>query len=54
MKNKKLKKAFTDLEKAIEDIENAGGSIWFELNPDNDVHIKGVYCDEEINEVYFY
>lgn len=54
MKNEKLEKAYTDLEKAIEDIENAGGSIWFELNAANDVLIKGVYYNEEINEVYFY
>ena len=54
MKNEKLEKAFKDLEKAIEDIENAGGSIWFELNAANDAHIKGVYYNEEINEVYFY
>lgn len=51
MKNEKLEKAFEDLKKAIEDIEDAGGSIWFELN---DAHIKGVYYNEEINGVYFY
>ena len=54
MENKKLEKAFADLEKAIEDIENAGGSIWFELNANDDVHITGVYYNEAIDEVYFY
>lgn len=54
MKNEKLEKAFEDLKKAIRDIEDAGGSIWFELNATNDAHIKGVYYNEYLNGVYFY
>lgn len=54
MKNEKLKKAFEDLKKAIRDIEDAGGSILFELNATNDAHIKGVYYNEYLNGVYFY
>lgn len=54
MKNEKLEKAFEDLKKAIEDIEDAGGSLWFEWNLDNDAHITGVYYNENIDGVYFY
>lgn len=54
MKNEKLERAFEDLKKAIEDIEDAGGSLWFEWNPDNDAHITGVYYNENIDGVYFY
>lgn len=54
MKNEKLEKAFEDLKKAIEDIEDAGGSIWFELNATNDAHIMGVYYNENVDGVYFY
>lgn len=49
-----LEKAFNDLKKAIENIEDAGGSLWFELNNDNDVHITGVYYNENVESVYFY
>lgn len=51
MKNEKLEKAFEDLKKAIRDIEDAGGSILFELNATNDAHIKGVYYNEYLNGV---
>lgn len=54
MKNEKLEKAFEDLKKAIRDIEDAGGSILFELNATNDANIKGVYYNEYLNGVYFY
>lgn len=54
MKNEKLEKAFKELEKAIEDIENAGGSILFEWNSNNEAHITGVYYNENVDGVYFY
>lgn len=54
MKNEKLEKAFEDLKKAIRDIEDAGGSIWFEWIPNNKANIIGVYYNEYLNGVYFY
>lgn len=54
MKNEKLEKAFEDLEKAIRDVEDAGGSILFELNATNDANITGVYYNENVDGVYFY